>query len=84
MSFIVKNRISAMVEWRKCDSLEKVVDWHLKYTPWMGRDVIVNILPKLYSEKLKKAIIENNDVSEVEEPTEFEQLMFKMTCDKLS
>lgn len=50
MSLIITNQLAASMAWTKVVSLEDVIDWHLTYTPWIGRKCIMD-LAKIYAEK---------------------------------
>lgn len=50
MSLLIHNQMEACIEWSKVISLEDVIDWHLKFTPWIGRRGIMD-LAKIYIDK---------------------------------
>jgi hypothetical protein len=56
MGFVIQDRRKAMTDWLHCKTLEDKLDWHIRYTPWMGRDMIFQQLPEVYAEMEKKLI----------------------------
>ena len=36
----------ARMRWISCKTKEDILDWHLKYTPWFSKELIIKIADK--------------------------------------